>query len=102
VALSVGVAVTSSLQTNVMERLAWLEVVLQTVDLRVCARPSRSLRGTNFLQDTDIQEVAPKIMDILIARLNELYMSVAKDSPHSPILRRIPALARRATELRGN
>ncbi|KAL4973175.1 hypothetical protein BDW66DRAFT_108055 [Aspergillus desertorum] len=86
VALSVGVAVTSSLQTNVMERLAWLEVVLQTVDLR----------------DGDIQEVAPKIMDILIARLNELYMSVAKDAPHSPILRRIPPLARRATELRGN
>ncbi|KAL4750433.1 hypothetical protein BDW72DRAFT_175926 [Aspergillus terricola var. indicus] len=86
VALSVGVAVTSSLQTNVMERLAWLEVVLQTVNLR----------------DTDIQEVAPKIMDILIARLNELYMSVAKDAPHSPILRRIPPLARRATELRGN
>lgn len=35
VELSVGVAVTSSLETNTMERLAWLEVVLHTVDLRV-------------------------------------------------------------------
>jgi hypothetical protein len=35
VSLSVGVAVTSSLQTNVSERLAWLEVVLQTVNLMV-------------------------------------------------------------------
>ena len=35
VALSVGVAVTSSLGTNIMERLAWLDVVLHTVDLRV-------------------------------------------------------------------
>lgn len=35
VSLSVGVAVTSSLQTHVSERLAWLEVVLQTVNLMV-------------------------------------------------------------------
>ncbi|KAL5335289.1 hypothetical protein BJX70DRAFT_375483 [Aspergillus crustosus] len=39
VALSVGVAVTSSLQTNVMDRLSWLEVVLQAVNLRVCSHP---------------------------------------------------------------
>lgn len=38
VALSVGVAVTSSLATNIMERLSWLDVVLHTVDLRV-SRP---------------------------------------------------------------
>ncbi|KAL4885976.1 hypothetical protein BJY04DRAFT_179628 [Aspergillus karnatakaensis] len=85
VALSVGVAVTSSLQTNVMDRLSWLEVVLQTVDLR----------------DADIREVAPKIMEILIQRLDTLYMTVAKTAPHDPILRRIPPLARRARELRG-
>ncbi|KAL4918893.1 hypothetical protein BDW62DRAFT_180040 [Aspergillus aurantiobrunneus] len=85
VALSVGVAVTSSLQTHAMERLAWLEVVLQTVDLR----------------DPDIREVSPKIMDILISRLDGLYMSVVNEAPHSPILRKIPPLARRATQLRG-
>ncbi|KAL4944062.1 hypothetical protein BDV06DRAFT_220638 [Aspergillus oleicola] len=85
VALSVGVAVSSSMQTNTMQRLAWLDVVLQTVDLR----------------DPDIREVAPKIMDILISRLDGLYMSAAKENPHSPILRRIPPLVRRATELRG-
>ena len=34
-ALTVGVAVTSSLETNVAERLAWLEVVLQTINVRV-------------------------------------------------------------------
>ncbi|KAL2825476.1 hypothetical protein BDW59DRAFT_73139 [Aspergillus cavernicola] len=85
VALSVGVAVTSSLQTNAMDRLSWLEVVLQTVNLR----------------DPDIREVAPKIMEILIQRLDGLYMSVAGAAPHDPILRRIPPLARRAKELRG-
>lgn len=35
VALSVGVAVTSSLETNVAERLSWLDVALQTVNLMV-------------------------------------------------------------------
>lgn len=38
VALSVGVAVTSSLETNLDQRLAWLEFVLGTVNPRVCAR----------------------------------------------------------------
>ncbi|OJJ35676.1 hypothetical protein ASPWEDRAFT_155743 [Aspergillus wentii DTO 134E9] len=85
VALSVGVAVTSSLQTNVAERLTWLEVVLQTVNP----------------MDPDIREVAPKIMDILTQRLEALYMAIAENSPHDPILRKIPPLSRRARELRG-
>ncbi|PIG88044.1 hypothetical protein AARAC_010020 [Aspergillus arachidicola] len=85
VALSVGVAVTSSLQTNVAERLKWLEVVLQTVNP----------------MDADIREVAPRIMDILLQRLDILYMSVAKNAPHDPVIRKIPFLSRRARELRG-
>lgn len=84
VALSVGVAVTSSLETNVMERLSWLDVVLHTVDLR----------------DPDIREVAPKIMDILTQRLESLYMNVAQTNPHDPVIRRIAPLSRRARELR--
>ena len=43
VALSVGVAVTSSLATNIMERLSWLDVVLHTVDLRVNHLPLSAL-----------------------------------------------------------
>jgi hypothetical protein len=84
VSLSVGVAVTSSLQTHVSERLAWLEVVLQTVNL----------------MDPDIREVAPKIMDILIQRLDGLYMSTAENDPQDRILRKIPPLSRRARALR--
>ncbi len=36
VILSVGAAVTSALETNVMERLAWLETVFYSIDTRVC------------------------------------------------------------------
>ena len=35
VALSVGAAVTSTLETNIMERLTWLETVFATIDPRV-------------------------------------------------------------------
>jgi len=35
VILSVGAAVTSSLATNVMERLTWLETVFHSIDTRV-------------------------------------------------------------------
>ncbi|GCB17807.1 uncharacterized protein C20G4.08 [Aspergillus awamori] len=85
VGLSVGVAVTSSLQTNIMPRLTWLEVVLQTVNP----------------MDPDIRELVPRIMDILSQRLEALYMSVAETSPHDPIIRKIAPLSRRARLLRG-
>ena len=35
IVLSVGVAVTSSLETNVEKRLAWLDVVLRNIDVMV-------------------------------------------------------------------
>lgn len=40
-------------------------------------------------------------MDILLQRLDILYMSVAKNAPHDPVIRKIPFLSRRARELRG-
>ncbi|KAK4870353.1 hypothetical protein LT330_005407 [Penicillium expansum] len=83
VMLSVAVAVTTTMQTNIGQRLHWLEVVLQNVNPR----------------DTDLREVAPRILDIMSQRLNTLYMSVVERNPHDPILRHISPLARRAREL---
>ncbi|RHZ56479.1 hypothetical protein CDV55_105340 [Aspergillus turcosus] len=83
VSLSVGVAVTSSFHTNVDERLTWLGVVLQSVDLR----------------DPDIHEVAPRIIEILTQRLNTLYMEVALNNPHSPVIRKLGPINRRLQEL---
>ncbi|RHZ50346.1 uncharacterized protein CDV56_104200 [Aspergillus thermomutatus] len=83
VALSVGVAVTSSLHTNVDDRLTWLDVVLQSVDLR----------------DPDIHEVAPRIIEILTQRLNTLYMDVASNNPHSSVIRKLGPINRRLQEL---
>ncbi|CAP98439.1 Uncharacterized protein EN45_014860 [Penicillium chrysogenum] len=83
VMLSVAVAVTTTMQTNIGQRLHWLEVVLQNVNAR----------------DTDLHEVAPRILDIMSQRLNTLYMSVVERNPHDPILRLISPLARRARDL---
>lgn len=49
VVLSVGAAVTSSLDTNTMERLAWLETVLTTVDHTVSLAKNISFQDTRFL-----------------------------------------------------
>ncbi|OJD20056.1 hypothetical protein AJ78_00073 [Emergomyces pasteurianus Ep9510] len=83
VVLSVSAAVTSSFEANVMDRLNWLERVFRTVKVK----------------DPEIYEVAPKIMDVLIQRLEALYMSIAENTPHDPVLRRIPRLTRWARDL---
>ncbi|KAJ5584154.1 uncharacterized protein N7459_003954 [Penicillium hispanicum] len=85
VMLSVGVAATASLQTNVAQRLGWLDVVLQNVNLRA----------------PDVRELAPRIMEVLSNRLNVLYMSVVERNPHDPILRLVARLSRRVRELHG-
>ncbi|KAL0259170.1 hypothetical protein SLS55_006675 [Diplodia seriata] len=84
VALSVSAAVSSSLETNTAERLMWLDSVFASID------PT----------DTDIKEVAPKIMDVLSSRLQAAYMQIAEKSPGDPVLRRISMLSRRAQELK--
>ncbi|EGE81426.1 hypothetical protein BDDG_04368 [Blastomyces dermatitidis ATCC 18188] len=83
VVLSVSAAVTSSFEANVMDRLNWLERVFRTVKVR----------------DPEIYEVAPKIMAVLIQRLEALYMATAENNPHDPISRRIPRLTRWARDL---
>lgn len=103
VTLSVGVAVTSSLKTNAAQRLDWLDVVLQSIDLKVRRLPwKRSIRVfANPSQDQDIRDVAPSIMENFHERLNELYMAVVGVNPHDPITRKIAMLSRRVRELRG-
>jgi hypothetical protein len=39
-------------------------------------------------------------MDVLIQRLEALYMAIAESTPHDPVLRKIPPLTRWAKDLR--
>lgn len=67
-----------------------------------CPFFDRTEETLTITQDPDIREVAPRIMDILIQRLEGLYMSIAENNPHEPVLRKIPPLSRRARALRGH
>lgn len=58
-------------------------------------------KSNSFLQDPDIVNVAPQIMDIITQRLGKMYMGIAEHDPHNPLLRRIPPLTRWATDLKG-
>ncbi|KAJ5092725.1 hypothetical protein N7456_008586 [Penicillium angulare] len=81
--LSVGVAVTTSLENNLQQRFHWLHVVLNGFDPR----------------DPELAGVSARIMSVLGERLNTLYMKLVAENPHDPLLRRIPPLSRRVREL---
>ena len=57
------------------------------------------LAGIN-IQDPDINDVAPKIMDVLNQRLQGAYMIISEDTPGDAKLRRISALSRQVNEVR--
>lgn len=84
VALSVSAAVTASFESNVDARLHWLSEVLSQININ----------------DPDIQDVAPKIMDVLSQRLQGAYMTISEASPNDANLRRISALNRQVNEVR--
>lgn len=84
VSLSVSAALTSSFDNNVHERLDWLAGVLSTINL----------------QDLDIREVAPKIMDVLQQRMQGAYMQLAEKNGQDPALRKISTLSHQINEIK--
>ena len=82
--LSVSVAITASMETHVEQRLEWLGAILTNIDVN----------------DADMRDMAPKIMDILSQRLQGAYMSMAERAPSDPALRKISALHRQVGEVR--
>lgn len=84
VSLSVSAALTTSFDKYVDERLQWLHSVLATINL----------------QDPEIREVAPKIMDVLQQRMQGAYMDMAEADPHNPMLRKVSGLARQINDIK--
>ncbi|CAI6333910.1 unnamed protein product [Periconia digitata] len=82
-ALSTGAVVTNVLDRNLVERLVWLSAVLKNVNPH----------------DPEIQDVVPKIMDVIRDRLTQAYMSLNESSPGDQSLRRISTLVTRVNEL---
>jgi hypothetical protein len=84
VSLSVSAALTSSFERNVDERLSWLNTVLSTINLN----------------DPEIREVAPKIMDVLQQRMQGAYMSIAENDVQNPALRLVSGLSRQINDIK--
>ncbi|KAF2264288.1 DAO-domain-containing protein [Lojkania enalia] len=82
-ALSTGAVVTESLDHHLMERLIWLEAVLNNVNPH----------------DAEIRDFIPKIMDVINQRLSQAYMKINESSPGNPLLRRISAMVSKVNEL---
>ena len=58
--------------------------------------------STNVSQDPEIQEVAPKIMDVICQRLESRYMEMSEFDNTNPVLRRFPVLKRKARDIAHN
>ncbi|KAL1795445.1 hypothetical protein ACET3X_005669 [Alternaria dauci] len=82
-ALSTGAVVSESLNRNLRERLVWLGAVFQSVDA----------------SDTEIRDIIPKIMDVVIQRLTAAYIQLNESTPGSPLLRAISQLVNRCNEM---
>ncbi|PSK51627.1 hypothetical protein B9Z65_2894 [Elsinoe australis] len=83
VKLSVSAAVSTSFEQNVDQRLDWLGIILSSTDL----------------QDPEIASVAPKIMNVLLSRIQGAYMTFAESNPSDPVLRRISHLSKQITDI---
>ncbi|KAI4145899.1 MAG: hypothetical protein L6R39_003652 [Caloplaca ligustica] len=81
--LSVGAAVTSTLDTKLGQRLTWLDSVFSTI------RPG----------DPELREYGARIMDVLRERLSSGFMHISMTNPGEPALREIPRLAEKASAL---
>ncbi|KAI9788385.1 MAG: hypothetical protein M1833_003012, partial [Piccolia ochrophora] len=86
VLLSVAASVTASFDTNVNERLDWVEACFSSLNFR----------------DAEVRDVLPRIIDVLVQRLESLYMRLAQKSLQDPALRKIPGLTTLARELKNN
>ncbi|KAF1961388.1 hypothetical protein CC80DRAFT_464259 [Byssothecium circinans] len=82
-ALSTGAVVTNVLDRNLAERLVWLAAVLRNVNPH----------------DSEIQDVVPKIMDVIRERLTQAYMSLNESSPGDLSLRHISGLVNKVNEI---
>ncbi|KAL8695830.1 MAG: hypothetical protein Q9224_003127 [Gallowayella concinna] len=80
--LSISVAVTSSLDTTLSERLTWFEAVFATLN------PG----------DPELKDVGARIMEVLRERLESGFMQISVANPNEPALRRIPSLAHHVRE----
>ncbi|KAI9859233.1 MAG: hypothetical protein M1813_007007 [Trichoglossum hirsutum] len=84
VMLSVAAAITTSFESFPVEYLQWLENILLAMD------PLHQ----------EVREMVPKIMDVLIQRMEQMYMGLSESNAGDPVLKRLPSLWKKAKQLK--
>ena len=103
VAFSIAVTVAKSLNNNAGARMEWIIAAFDAVDLSVSCIHNTYGIETDCTQDpeiADLSEHAPALLTSLIQKLESLYMTIAEADVNDPVLRRIPATAKKAREMR--
>ncbi|KAE9983474.1 hypothetical protein BLS_004247 [Venturia inaequalis] len=100
--LSVSAAVTDSLDTNILQRLAWLEVGLHIIDPTVSLSifQSNTTKALTVTQTPEITDVYPKVLEVMQTRLQQAYMTIAERNHVDPILRNVATLNARVQEMK--
>jgi hypothetical protein len=93
IVLSVSAAVTDSLETNTLQRLAWLEVGLHIINPAVSSPTLTAVKETLTTSQTpEIADVFPKVLEVMQTRLQQTYMTIAERNHADPILRNLATL----------
>jgi hypothetical protein len=98
-ALSTGAVVTNVLENNLAARLVWLDTVLKNVNPMVSRCSIYLFMEANLKQDPEIQDVVPKIMEVIKQRLTDAYISLNESSPGDISLRNISLLIQKVNKL---
>jgi hypothetical protein len=51
-------------------------------------------------QHQEVREMIPKIMDVLIQRMEHMYMGLSESNDGDPVLKKLPSLWRKAKQLK--
>lgn len=107
IAFSIAVTIGNSLTTNTARRLEWISAAFNAVDLSVssCSGPLWHSADTSFFQDPEIADLAqhaPALLTSLITKLERLYMTIAERDPTDPALQIMPAVSKRAKDMRAS
>ncbi|KAI9742426.1 MAG: hypothetical protein M1818_003960 [Claussenomyces sp. TS43310] len=86
--LSIASVITQQLEgQTLLERLSWLDVILH------------EFQSTFDTMEESVRDVTPKIMKILVQRLEHTLMRVSSVSPQDPLLKRITFLSSTANRI---
>lgn len=94
---------TSTLETNTAQRLAWLEMTLACLDAEVSLDPTSTActSADCHPQSPEIRDHAGGVMDAITPRLQDAYMQLAEEAhPDMATQQRVHKLVRRAKEIK--